>query len=529
MEIESNKKYHLFLYLIGLFTCIYFFALNIIGTSYDFFPGDLGDARFNNYLLEHCYQFFCGNIDSFWNAPFMYPEKNIITYSDNLIGTSPFYSLFRILGFDRIASFQNWFLLMTAFNFTSCFIFLKYVFKNIYAAILGALIFTCSIALQAQIGHAQTIARFPIPLGLMFGLLYSKELNPKYFLFMLLTLTYQFYCGIYLGFLMSVPIILLIIISIFIRSKLYIERIKKIYWIISMTIFSILSVTLLAFLLLPYKERAEIAGLYQYENIVSTVPTFKSFFYSNSGSLFWSKLEHVADDYSNYWDYRIFPGGIAVFSVIFCLMVVIRYIFRKKRSEKDNYDKKILLLTGLFTFFLFVRIDNVSFYRILFNLPGFGSMRALQRIINIELLFFSVTTAYFFLFVFRNNRYYINFILFLFFAFIIVIDNSVNSTFIHRTKKTASENRVNNLLEKMKFTSNDSIISYEPDSIKSAVHEYHLDAMLATQSLGLKCLNGYSATAPEGYHIYWGNPNVESRKNWLSSRNISTCKIKVIK
>ena len=53
MEIESHKKYNLFLYSIGLFSCIYFFAFNIIGSSYEFFPGDLGDARFNNYLLEH--------------------------------------------------------------------------------------------------------------------------------------------------------------------------------------------------------------------------------------------------------------------------------------------------------------------------------------------------------------------------------------------------------------------------------------------------------------------------------------------
>jgi len=92
-------------YLLGLILGLYFIVLNVTGINFEYFPGDLGDGRFNIYILEHAHQYFSGNLDSFWNAPFMYPEKEIITFSDNLLGTAPIYSIFRVFGADIFTAF----------------------------------------------------------------------------------------------------------------------------------------------------------------------------------------------------------------------------------------------------------------------------------------------------------------------------------------------------------------------------------------------------------------------------------------
>ena len=60
-------------------------------------PGDLGDARLNNYFLENIYQFFAGRNDSLWNLGFFCPFPYVSGFSDNLFGASPIYLLARII------------------------------------------------------------------------------------------------------------------------------------------------------------------------------------------------------------------------------------------------------------------------------------------------------------------------------------------------------------------------------------------------------------------------------------------------
>ena len=120
-EIKVKKSWP---FITGLFIVL-FYQLTVTGFDLKFFPGDLGDARFNIYLLEHVHQYFTGQVDDFWNAPFMYPEEEVISYSDNLIGSAPFYSIFRICNIDRETSFQLWYILMGVLNFSFCYLFLN--------------------------------------------------------------------------------------------------------------------------------------------------------------------------------------------------------------------------------------------------------------------------------------------------------------------------------------------------------------------------------------------------------------------
>jgi len=52
--------------------------------------------------------------------------------------------------------------------------------------------------------------------------------------------------------------------------------------------------------------------------------------------------------------------------------------------------------------------------------------------------------------------------------------------------------------------------------------------MLASQTLDLICLNGYSSTSPPNYGKYWEHPDSLSRMEWLKSKDLGNKKIAVV-
>lgn len=514
-------------FIIGALVCLWFFGINIVGTSLEYFPGDLGDARFNIYILEHAHRFFCGQDISFWNASFMYPEKNVITYSDNLLGTAFLYSLFRLGGLDSLTSFQYWFLVMVVLNYTSCYYLLRFIFKNYFAAVLGAIVYASSICLQSQIGHAQTIPRFTLPLAIWMGLLFFRELKPKFFFLMLLFMVYQIYCGIYLGFMSAVPLCLTLIISLILQRKVLFIQLKNKKWLLEMAVSVIVNLLVLLPLILPYWERSKDTGLNDYENVLVTVPTFKCYFYCNPGSLFWGFLEHVADEYFWFWNYKIFCGGVATLSILsFFLYGIIRILKRDLVNVKNSYVP-VLLFLSFFTFLFFLKVNDSSLYYFIYKLPGFGSLRALQRVINVELISYAIAVAFISSVLLKEVNTIKSLMLFVMLTTLIIADNWVNPVSIHRTKKEIAQVRVLDLINKMKNIPKGYIVSYEPDSLKSNPIDYQIDAMLACQNLNLKCINGYTATSPKNY-FYWDKLNKESRDIWVNYRELPKDSIYVV-
>jgi len=515
-------------FFIGLIAGIYFFNLNITA-GWTHLPGDPSDARLVNYLLEHAHQFITGKTPSFWNAPFLFPEKDVISYSENMLGIAPFYSLFRLLGADREISFQYWFILISALNYISCYFLLVNLFKSKYAAALGAMIFAFSIALQSQMVHAQTFPRFAIPLAMWAGAMYIKDLKPAYFFGVLFFLVYQFYCGIYLGFMLFVPITLLLLFSLAAKWNTYRIKIKEWKWLGMMLSAMLVNVGLLLPLMLPYLHRAQQVQLYSYESIVQTVPTIRSYFYSHYGSLLWEFLNKTGVKYEAFWDHQIFAGGLAVLCFLAFLCIVITKALNKNIFPKIELSVSLVLLffTGLFTFLFFIRFQGYSLYKLIFPLPGFASMRALQRIINIELVFYAIAVAFIFQLVFRKEKKY-DLLIFIFFVGLVYLDNHIADDTTDRYVRVEARERSAILEQKMKDLKPWTIISYEPDTLVGNPTFFQLDAMLAAQALGLRTLNGYTSNAPDEYSFYWQQPNAENRLRWLKKKNFSPDSVVVI-
>jgi len=245
-----------FIYTVPFFLLIaglYLLPVSIFEPDFSKIPGDLGDARFNNYILEHGHKYFSGEINSYWNAPFLFPYKNVTALSDNLLGALPVYSFFRILGTDRETSFLFWLITLFALNYICCFIALKQWSGNVILSSVGAYIFAFSIYNIGQLDHVQILPKFISPLVIFWWWKFISEKKEKYFLFVILGLVYQFYCGIYLAFMLAyILIFMLFAYCAVYRNNLEFYKFRNKRLLSYIVSVSIVAIVLLLPLLMPY-------------------------------------------------------------------------------------------------------------------------------------------------------------------------------------------------------------------------------------------------------------------------------------
>lgn len=502
-------------YLTGLLLGLIFFVFPIIGWDFSYFFGDLADGRLNLFFLEHNYQYLTNKIDTYWDIPFMYPEKNVLAYSDNLMGTSPIYVLFRLIGLDTFSSYLWWFIVLCCLNYSTAFYALKKILKNNQAALIGAFIFAFSIALQSQTTHAQTFPRFAIPLIFLSAFQFAKTLHPKHLLFSLLWLVYQIYCGVYLGFLCAVP--LGIYLAIILLKMLFSRpKIKIKHWIWKALLSLTVSLLALLPLMLPYFERKKDPSAEHFTKIIGSIPTLQSYVFSPINSRFWHFL---APDLNidNSWAHQIFPGIIALLGGIGIALLLLIELKKAKLNINQLSHSSLLVLSGLITFFIFLRWDSYSAYQLFYYLPGFSSMRLLSRIINIELFFFGLATAVLWGKLFQNKA--IGNVIFPVLLIFLVLDNSFDGEKTAKESIKVAKKRTATLEIALDKIPKNQVFSFEPQQLTSPPVLYNIDAMLMAQKHNLKTINAYTATCPGDYSTFWNNLNEEGRNYWLAGKN----------
>lgn len=526
-----KKIIEILLPLILLLAGLYLIPIKIFENDFSRMPGDLGDPRFNNYILEHGHKYITGKIDKYWDAPFMYPYSNVIALSDNLLGTLPIYSAFRLLGMDRETAFQFWFLSLFILNFICCFWALKKWSNNIILSATGSYIYAFSIFIIGQIGHAQVFSRFIIPLVFYWCWKLLTEKQIKYFIYSCLGIVYQFYCGIYLGFLL-IYVLIFMIIAYFIvyRDWTFFFQFKKIrrlgYYLITI----VGSALLLVPLMLPYIEISKITGTRHFEEAITYVPRLRSYFFASPSPIIWNFLyKYSAYSFPNWWNHFLFPGALPWIGIITIPAVLLS---RKIESSKKKFI--IFLFLGFFLSFIFcLNINGFTLFRIIYALPGFSSMRSIDRVINTEIIYFILI----FVFVFKelstsNNR--IKWIV-MAFPVLIIIDNLMNPQEFRRYYKHDSQLKIEEVRMEIKnqFDSRFAAIAFMPvnladtnadERFKKSV-ENNLTVMLAAQELNIPCVNAYSGFNPGNYVDFFYDPYDKTLDKWCEFSKADITKI----
>ncbi|MBM7112551.1 hypothetical protein [Archangium primigenium] len=125
--------------------------------------GDEGDVRFVHYVLEHGWRFVHGDAghERFWDAPFFFPVRNTVAYSDPLVGVLPLYAVWRALGVGPDRAFALWVLAVTSLNFWAARWFLsRPVGASVGAATVGAVLFAAGASRINQANHVQLLPQF---------------------------------------------------------------------------------------------------------------------------------------------------------------------------------------------------------------------------------------------------------------------------------------------------------------------------------------------------------------------------------
>ena len=200
------KKYqYFFLFLIiGLTIIVYPMFKN----NFELLASNWWENLFNTYLLEHSWLYIHQEKlhESFWSAPFYYPnENNIIFNNDMLFGIMPFYWFFRIFNNNPFDISQILIILLSIFNYISFYYLLK---KKInfcdLSSSLGSFIFAFSLLRLYRIEQIQFFSQFLSIIALIFIFNVKKEnkpyLNHIFFFLGSIFIALQFYTCYSLGF-----------------------------------------------------------------------------------------------------------------------------------------------------------------------------------------------------------------------------------------------------------------------------------------------------------------------------------------
>lgn len=520
--MNKLQKTQFFYPLLTLILGLFLVQFRVMGWDFSRIPGDLGDARFNMYLLEHAYQFTSGQWTEYWNAGFFFPALETIAYSDNLLGASPIYSFARMIGWSREGAFQFWILVVTILNFIAAYLLFFRMSRTAVGSALGAFVYAFSLVLFSQMYHVQTMPRFAIPLMLLFFYNFHKKGKGLSLVAGVWMLVWQFWCGIYLGFFTLFVGVSYILCSLPFYCKNYLQLLQRWKSLLFVGVNLIMSVLAMLKLMAPYMRRAEFSIPYTQERIMATVPQLGSYFYSTDDAFLWGVLSGVGDDWEWAYTQTLFIGGIALLSICTCFFLLLKSDFRRLVLRGEVFP---FVITAFLSLIFFMKWGDFSLYTLLIDLPGFGALRSLDRMINVQLLFAGmalVGVLYYW------RKYTRKWWVFGILLFAIGLDNyQVNVEAVTFAKQEAQE-RVMKVSKQLENLDKNAVVAYQPDSLTEPAIFYQLDAMLATQEHGLKSVNGYSATSPYGFDLFWRELNDAGRRKWMEMSGADTTHVVVI-
>lgn len=484
---------------------IYIYLMQFLGFDLSKIFGDLGDARLNNYFLEHGYQYFLGNHPFFWSAPFYYPAENVMTYSDNHLGTLPFYSLFRLIGCDTETSYQLWMILIFLLNGISAYIVLRLFKFNILGSFAGALLFSIAAPVMIKTGHFQLMPRFMIPILFYSAVKYVESLNIEYFYIFCFAFVYQFYIGIYIGFFAIVGLIVLLpFIVMYIRRKHNLKTILNTKYVTHLALATTLSITLLFLLFEPYLSFKEVTGGRSWNEISSMLPRLKSWFYT-TGS-FVDFFNQVGRKLPMQHEHVMFLGIVPYF-----VFFIVLFFYTKKSENLLIKEYKNLIFSAIIiivlTFVFTLYINGFSLYKYIFyKIPGFDAIRAVTRIILFLAFPFAILLAFLITMISKSSFKIKTKVMIIFIILAGGVIEQYRANLAVYDKKEA-QNRYFSLYDKIKDTESYDIFYLNCIKPSPSFFIDELDAMFLSLVVNKPTINGYSGNIPQNYNLWNTNDN----------------------
>jgi hypothetical protein len=507
-------------------------------------PGDEGDPRLVNYILEHGYRWVRGDPAhrSFWSPPIFYPALNTAAYSDVLLSTGPFYWCWRLLGFLPDTAYQLWLVTMCSLNYWTAYALLKTCLRvNALAAALGAFLFAFASSRLSQISHAQLYTHFftivavyalyrlfeTKPVGQVSNLALAPagwKLAPQFWIFVFgLAVVAQLYASFYFGWFLGLGLIVAGfwgLVSRKSRSRLM-GVLKACPLATALALAG--SALLLVPLAIPYMDAAREVGQRSYEGIVAGLPTPRTWFSMGTGSWLYGWLRpfeplHVIERARG--EHLM---GIGLLSSFLAAAGLVR--------RRDSAFALVLLLTACTLVALTTLLPSgFTCWKFVYTwLPGAAALRAITRIGLLLLLPASIGLAWF---IHDCKRPWVA-------AALVLLCILEQGRFMETFDKHAVRQRVADLGRLVEPES--TAFFYTPllrQPARAPNWRWHLDAIQAQLATGLPTVNGYSGNLPpeweELYEIRLRNKEDEERvqealRRWRTRHHLEATEIQWIR
>jgi hypothetical protein len=513
-----NKQKENFYICLLLSIGLYITYFQIFGFDLNYIIGDLGDSRFISSIVEYNYQWMIGNYDKYWDGFFMYPDKEVISYSDNLLGSLPFYAIFRLLGANHLTAYQLLILLSHLLNFIGAYYCFYKVTGNKFAAATGAFIFAFNLSVNSIHNHPQFTFRFMAPLAFYAIFNYLQTYRNKFLYYFVLFLSFQFYLSIYLGYFLLVFIaIFAIIYFCFNRDKVKLTNLK------TASIGLISSACLFLVMVLPlfyhYYQRNQITGYYtSYQEILETVPQLKSYLIPFASAYSFDFLKDITVESKYGWFHQLFPGTLVFLSSILSVY------FGIKRKNKLQLS---LLFVLVFFLIFATNFNGNSLYSYLQEIPGFSAIRVVSRFVLLS------TFIYGWLMALNLNEIksetWKNTLLLLF-PLLLFYDNYCEQGGFGRFEKREALNRIETIATKIALQSkpgSDLVFAYIPKTEEESF-KVQIDAMQTAVYLKAKTINGYSSSCHGEFGPFWEKHDSLSLSNWCKVFKLDESKLVIV-
>jgi len=502
-DFINEKKYIVLLTFIFAFCFIPVSRLD----GFALMPGNIGDARLNNYFLENVFRFLTGKADSLWHLPFFYPFPYVLGFSDNLFGTAPIYILARLFTRETDTSFQIWFYFGYIVNFLSAYYALRRLNGSVLAAAVGSLIFTFALPTTAHASHAQLHYRFGLPLAIVFLTEFYNHKKWNYLLISGAWLVWQFYAGVYMGFftllLMATMSMAYICISLTGAKKLVRNDFNVLLfnWCAQpqkqKAIFLVGAIFLLSLLILLFYPYLQVSRLYgatrNWNEIASMLPRVQSYLMANSSFLWANPDAKIFADIPARYEHKMFIGLVP-------LALAFAGFFVGGRKKNGVVFPLMTGMLGI-AIILTLYVGGFSLWYFLHKLPIASGIRVMTRL-DQAFLFPIAYLAVIAIDELRRRCTQAGKIVAVLILPLLIFEAGMTS--MSTSTKDSWRQRIENIDNStLKHLPENSILFFAQHSDFAIADD--LDAMWVASKYKVKTMNGYSAALLPGHDIFYGD------------------------
>lgn len=466
----------------------------------DAVPGDLGDARFNIYILEHVFRWLSGEESSLLSPAMFWPYPYVLAFSDTHAGTAWVYALLRSGGLDPYQSFSTWVVLGYFASYAAAYhVARKFGLAPVVAGAF-AFAFAFSLPAMAKLGHAQLAWRVAVPYCFWFALRFAEDGAPRHLFAFIVAIAVQTLINVYLGVFAAMLCALLFVACFIAEDGLS----PRSWWRRLRTTASnlrrlagadrlwagVAAIGLVA-LAIVMGFHAYVAALYglgrSWAETGMMVARPQSYLMMDALP-YWQPVSRSVPDVPVRGEHQIFLG------VPLTLLAVVALIYVVVRWRVVDTRLRALALSILAALLLFTAIDGYSLFWLAAHLPGVNSIRAVARYMTVLAFPVAILAG---LFVSHLGERATVRWLAPATASVLVAWMALDLAVFERAvfSSAESERRVERLISATPPGSEPVAYSVVPDDwwILQAI-----DAILASQEMGRPTLKGYSGSVPPG-------------------------------